>query len=81
MLFLADFRRPALPHSQFVRLCYKNWPFVSSGRHSGLLVGADVHPTDAQDCVGAPFVIAALHDVFPWLHHLFPTAPMRARSC
>jgi hypothetical protein len=28
---LADFRGPAPERSQFVRLCYKNWPFVSSG--------------------------------------------------
>jgi TnpA family transposase len=29
---LADFHGPAPERSQFVRLCYKNWPFVSSGR-------------------------------------------------
>src|SRR5215472_14755677 len=28
---LADFRGPAPARSQFVRLCYKNCPFVSSG--------------------------------------------------
>ena len=30
-LSLADFRGPAPARSQFVRLCYKNCPFVSSG--------------------------------------------------
>ena len=30
-LFLADFRGPVPERSQFVRLCYKNCPFVSSG--------------------------------------------------
>ena len=34
-LFLADFRGPVPKRSQFVRLCYKNWPFVSSGLRPG----------------------------------------------
>jgi hypothetical protein len=28
------FRGPAPERSQFVRLCYKSWPFVSSGQGS-----------------------------------------------
>ena len=32
LLSLADFHGPAPERSQFVRLCYKNGPFVSSGR-------------------------------------------------
>jgi putative transposase len=35
------------------------------------LVGAEVHPADMQDRDGAPLVIAAIHDLFPWLRHLF----------
>ena len=38
---------------------------------TGLLVGAEVHPADMQDRDGAPLVIAAVHDLFPWLRHLF----------
>ena len=38
---------------------------------TGLLVGAEVHPADIQDRDGAPLVIAAIHDLFPWLRHLF----------
>jgi hypothetical protein len=38
---------------------------------TGLLVGAEVHPADMQDRDGAPLVIAAIHDLFPWLRHLF----------
>jgi len=30
-----------------------------------------VHPADMQDRDGAPLVIAAIHDLFPWLRHLF----------
>jgi transposase len=37
----------------------------------GLLVGAAVHPADVQDRDGAPLVIAAIRDLFPWLRHLF----------
>ena len=37
----------------------------------GLLLGAEVHPADRQDRDGAPLVIAAIHDLFPWLRHLF----------
>ncbi len=38
---------------------------------SGLLVGAVVHPADIQDRDGAGIVIQAIHDLFPWLRHLF----------
>src|SRR5271167_3075690 len=38
---------------------------------SGLLVGAEVHPADIQDRDGAPLVIEAIHQLFPWLRHLF----------
>src|SRR5229473_8198887 len=38
---------------------------------TGLLVGAEIHPTDVQDRDGALLVIAAIHDLFPWLRHLF----------
>jgi transposase len=38
---------------------------------TGLLVGAEVHRADMQDRDGAPLVIAAIHDLFPWLRHLF----------
>ena len=38
---------------------------------SGLLVGVVVHPADIQDRDGAGTVIQAIHDLFPWLHHLF----------
>ena len=34
LLSSADFHGPAPERSQFVRLCYKNWPFVSSGRQA-----------------------------------------------
>ena len=34
------------------------------------MVGAQVHPADVQDRDGAPLVIAAMHDLFPWLCHL-----------
>jgi transposase len=37
----------------------------------GLMVGAAVHPADLQDREGAPLVIEAIHDLFPWLRHLF----------
>jgi transposase len=37
----------------------------------GLLVGAAVHPADVQDRDGAPLVIEAIHDLFPWLRHRF----------
>jgi transposase len=35
---------------------------------TGLVVGAEVHPADRD---GAVLVIAAVHDLFPWLRHLF----------
>ena len=38
---------------------------------TGLLVGAVVHPADIQDRDGAGLVIAAVHNLFPWLRHLF----------
>jgi len=38
---------------------------------AGLMVGAAVHPADVQDRDGAPLVIEAIHDLFPWLRHLF----------
>jgi transposase len=38
---------------------------------SGLLVGVVVHPADIQDRDGAGLVINAIHDLFPWLRHLF----------
>ncbi len=37
----------------------------------GLLVGAEVHPADLQDRDGAVLVIEAIHQLFPWLRHLF----------
>ncbi len=37
----------------------------------GLLVGAEIHPADVQDRDGAVLVIDAIHDLFPWLRHLF----------
>jgi transposase len=38
---------------------------------SGLMVGAEVHPADVQDRDGAGLVIEAIHQLFPWLRHLF----------
>jgi putative transposase len=38
---------------------------------TGLMVGAATHPADVQDRDGAPLVIEPIHDLFPWLHHLF----------
>ena len=38
---------------------------------SGLLVGVVVHAADIQDRDGAGIVIQAIHDLFPWLRHLF----------
>src|SRR6201994_4697804 len=37
----------------------------------GLLVGAEVPPADIQDRDGAVLVIEAIHQLFPWLRHLF----------
>jgi transposase len=37
----------------------------------GLLVGAEVHAADIQDRDGAVLVIEAIHQLFPWLRHLF----------
>jgi transposase len=38
---------------------------------TGLLVGAEIHAADVQDRDGAVLVIEAIHDLFPWLRHLF----------
>ncbi len=38
---------------------------------TGLMVGAAIHPADVQDRDGAPLVIEAIHDLCPWLRHLF----------
>ena len=38
---------------------------------TGLMVGAAVHPADVQDRDGALLVIETIHDLFPWLRHLF----------
>jgi transposase len=38
---------------------------------TGLPVGVVVHPADIQDRDGAGLVIQAIHDLFPWLRHLF----------
>jgi hypothetical protein len=41
-LSLADFRGPAPARSRFVRLCYKNCPFVSSGQNGRSLARRSV---------------------------------------
>src|SRR5690242_8730755 len=38
---------------------------------SGLLVGVVVHPAEIQDRDGAGILIQAIHNLFPWLRHLF----------
>src|SRR5246500_3583987 len=38
---------------------------------TGLMVGAAIPPADVQDRDGAPLVIKAIHDLFPWLRPLF----------
>ena len=38
---------------------------------SGLLVRVAVHPADIQDRDGVGLVVKAIHDLFPWLRHLF----------
>src|SRR6202165_1127138 len=38
---------------------------------SGPLVGIAGHPANIQDRDGAGLVIEAIHDLFPWLRHLF----------
>jgi transposase len=54
------------------------WPRRSKGASDnivtdtgGLLVGAEVHPADIQDRDGAVLGIEAIHQLFPWLRHLF----------
>jgi hypothetical protein len=47
---------------------------------TGLLVGAQVHAADVQDGDRAPLVITAIHDLFPWLRHLFADSAYRATS-
>ncbi len=47
---------------------------------TGLMVGAAIHPADVQDRDGAPLVIEAIHDLCPWLRHLFADAPILAIS-
>jgi putative transposase len=37
----------------------------------GLPVGIVVHPADVQDRDGAALVVDAIHDLYPWLRHLF----------
>ena len=37
----------------------------------GLPVGIAVHPADVQDRDGAALVVEAIHDLYPWLRHLF----------
>jgi transposase len=44
---------------------------ISSLDTTGMLLGVEVHPADLQDRDGAPLVIAAIHDLFPWLRRLF----------
>jgi len=38
---------------------------------NGLLVGAVVHKADIQDRDGAPLVLSAIRQSFPWLRHVF----------
>jgi hypothetical protein len=45
---LADFHGPAPERSQFVRLCYKNWPFVSSGQAAGAPIIPAVQGRDEE---------------------------------
>ena len=46
---------------------------------SGLLVGSEVHPADVQDRDGARLVIEAVHQLFPWLRHLFADSVYNAQ--
>ena len=46
----------------------------------GLLVGAEVHPADIQDRDGAVLVIEAIHQLFPWLRHLFADSVYNGRN-
>jgi transposase len=46
----------------------------------GLLVGAEVHPADVQDPDGAALVIEAIHQLFPWLRHLFADSVCNGRN-
>jgi len=47
----------------------------------GLLVGAEVHPSDIQDRDGAALVIEAIHQLFPWLRHLFADSVYNGPTC
>src|SRR3954470_16132479 len=47
----------------------------------GLLVGAEVHPADIQDRDGAVLVIEAIHQLFPWLRHLFADSVYNGPTC
>ena len=47
----------------------------------GLLVGAEVHPADIQDRDGAVLVIEAIHQLFPWLRHLFADSVYNGPNC
>ena len=47
----------------------------------GLLVGAEVHPADVQDRDGAVLVIEAIHQLFPWLRHLFADSVYNGPTC
>jgi transposase len=38
---------------------------------AGHLVGVQVHPADIQDRDGAAGVFAAIHELYPWLRHVF----------
>ena len=47
----------------------QTWHIVTDT--TGLMVGAAIHPADVQDRDAALLVIEAIHDLFPWLRHLF----------
>ena len=44
---------------------------------NGLLVAAVVHQADIQDRDGAPLVLAAARDLYPWLRHVFADGAYR----
>jgi transposase len=39
-----------------------------------------VHPADIQDCDGAATIIQAIHELFPWLRHLFADSVYNGRN-